>query len=1010
MKRNALTSLILVVAMLISMFSMVVGTEAATTKGTVSISSASVKAGSTVTLPIRIRNNPGIVALKALIEYDDDYLSITKVEDQEIMGDALHQNDLSKNPFTFTWMDALSEENITTNGILVNVTFKVKSTAPNGTYKIDLSLDEAAAIYNSDLDTKDIKSSFTVTDGIITVTGGTTAVEDEEEEDDVAEPAIKASSTTVAQGKEFSLTLTLTNNPGLVSLRTELDYNDDYFKVVKVTDAGILGTKYFSDDLTNSPLELFWTKPLNSNITKNGKIVTVTFECDEDTPAGKYKFTPKLDEADVVNYKLQEIGDNFELTAGTVTVKKATAADEKDEEVEIDGDEPVIKASSVTAVRGTQFNVTLNLGNNPGFVSLRTELEYDDDYFKVVKITDGGLLGTKYFSDNLTNSPLELFWTNPLKSNITKNGKIVTVTFESKANTPAGKYKFTPKLDTADVVNYKLQEIGDDFECVDGTVTIVTSSSAVTTGKPNIKVSDATAKPGDTFDVTLTLSNNPGLISLRTMLEFNDNYFEIAKITDGGLLGTKYFGDAYDESPFELYWTNPLLKTDNVKNGKIATVTFVVKDNVPEGKYSIGLSSDDGDILNYSLDELGDEFTFTAGLVTVGADDETKPVGSEYSVTLYGNTVSIVLPVTSVSYGDGMLAVLQESLLEKALAEAAKSYPGKQINIKAVYSNRTDGDLVINIDNSYAEKMKNVESFTLETYKAVMKFDNPAITEMANADTIVQFIFKDDVPKDKLDSLVSAEYKYYDVASSVNFTKGNITVTLPYEAASDIVGKYAVVYAFDGEKLENIGSSITYTPGKMTFNTKNIDSYVVTTKELGFKDIKNHWARDNINYVAIRGIFNGSSETTFSPDAELSRGMLVTVLGRLEQIDVSGYNCMFEDVDKNLYYAPYIEWARKNGIVGGRTESQFDPDASVTRQEMAVIISRYLEKYKGKTLSAVARTFSDAAKIPSWSKTDIYKVSNAGIITGVGTEFQPANKATRAQAATILRRIVEFLD
>ncbi len=865
MKRNALTSLILVVAMLISMFSMVVGTEAATTKGTVSISSASVKAGSTATLSIRIRNNPGIVAMKLLLEYDDEYLSIAKVEDQGRMERALHQEDLSKNPFTFTWDEGVAKENNTTTEALVKVTFKVKSGAPNGTYKMDLKLVEVAA-NDANLDIIEITDNFTASDGIITVTGGTTAVEDEEEDDeweeeddDVAEPAIKASSTTVAQGKEFSLTLTLTNNPGLVSLRTELDYNDDYFKVVKVTDAGILGECYYSNDYTNSPLELFWTDPLKkSNITKTGKIVTLTFACDEDTPAGKYKFTPKLD--------------------------------------------------------------------------------------------------------------------------------------------------------TADVVNYKLQEIGDDFECVDGTVTIVTSSSAVTTGKPNIKVSDATAKPGDTFDVTLTLSNNPGLISLRTMLEFNDNYFEIAKITDGGLLGTKYFGDAYDESPFELYWTNPLLKTDNVKNGKIATVTFVVKDNVPEGKYSIGLSSDDGDILNYSLDELGDEFTFTAGLVTVGADDETKPVGSEYSVTLSGNTVSIVLPVTSVSYGDGMLAVLQESLLEKALAEAAKSYPGKKMDIKAVYSNRTDGDLVINIDNSYAEKMKNVESFTLETYKAVMKFDNPAITEMANADTIVQFIFKDDVPKDKLDSLVSAEYKYYDVASSVNFTKGNITVTLPYEAASDIVGKYAVVYAFDGEKLENIGSSITYTPGKMTFNTKNIDSYVVTTKELGFKDIKNHWARDNINYVAIRGIFNGSSETTFSPDAELSRGMLVTVLGRLEQIDVSGYNCMFEDVDKNLYYAPYIEWARKNGIVGGRTESQFDPDASVTRQEMAVIISRYLEKYKGKTLSAVARTFSDAAKIPSWSKTDIYKVSNAGIITGVGTEFQPATKATRAQAATILRRIVEFLD
>ena len=218
-----------------------------------------------------------------------------------------------------------------------------------------------------------------------------------------------------------------------------------------------------------------------------------------------------------------------------------------------------------------------------------------------------------------------------------------------------------------------------------------------------------------------------------------------------------------------------------------------------------------------------------------------------------------------------------------------------------------------------------------------------------------------------------------------------------------------MVYAVEDGKLALAGDTVSYNPGAMSFTTRKVTPYIVTIETLGFKDVENHWARENINFVAARGIFNGKSEDTFDPDGVLSRGMLVTVLGRLEKVDISGYNCMFDDVDKNLYYAPYIEWARQNNIVGGVGDNRFEPDRSVTRQEIAVIVARYLE-YKGKELKVDTIKYTDEAKIDSWAKDAVYKAGNAGIITGVGEEFLPKDEATRAQAATILKRIIVFID
>ncbi len=695
---------------------------------------------------------------------------------------------------------------------------------------------------------------------------------------------------------------------------------------------------------------------------------------------------------------------------------------------------PEIALSDATARAGSTAKITLDLDDNPGFISMKLSLEYNDKYFSVKSVTDGGILGDEMHSNRYEDSPYTLFWYNALEEDdITDDGEIAEIVFNVASNTPNGTYPIKVVLEDADVVTADLKEIGDEFDVLSGSIKVTGGTSGSNSNNSNsnnssnkdplLTVSNATVARGGTFNVTLELENNPGIIALRTMLDFNDDYFTIEKVEDKGILGDKFFSNVYDESPYTLYWTNPLADEDIEKDGKLVTITFSAKSNTPAGRYTIGISSEKEDILNYDLDELGDDFEFKSGIVTVssttvsGPDeddepkDDEKPVvdSKDYSLSLVGGKAQISLPTPTVSYGAGRLLSFEASTLSDALSAAAKKYPNNKVTIKAVYSGNMDSDFIVNFPEGYADLLSDVESFTLETPKATMKFDAKAIAEMAVVKDSVQFIFGNEVPEDELKELLVSEYKYYDISSTMKFEDGNVTVTLPYKATSDVIGKHAVVYFYDDEKLESVGSTPTYASETIKFDTSMVVPYVVTVIDLGFEDIDNHWGRDAINFVAARGIFNGTSATEFSPDSQLSRGMLVTVLGRLDQIDVAGFNCMFTDVDKNMYYAPYIEWARRNNIVGGTGDNKFEPDRSINRQEIAVIISRYLE-YKGKTLNANSVTYTDAANIDSWAREFVNKVSNAGIITGVGTEFQPKANATRAQAATILKRIIEFMD
>jgi hypothetical protein len=176
-----------------------------------------------------------------------------------------------------------------------------------------------------------------------------------------------------------------------------------------------------------------------------------------------------------------------------------------------------------------------------------------------------------------------------------------------------------------------------------------------------------------------------------------------------------------------------------------------------------------------------------------------------------------------------------------------------------------------------------------------------------------------------------------------------------------------------------------------------------------FTDITGHWAYEAIKYAVENGLFNGTGETTFSPNLAMDRGMFVTVLGRVAGIDASAYaNAAFSDTAAGAYYTPYAAWAAENGIVQGVGEGLFAPANQITRQEMAAMLGRYITFAKISLSSEAQVSFADDAEIAAWAKDGVYALAFAGILNGVGDDlYAPKRTATRAEVATMLMRFVQ---
>ena len=212
----------------------------------------------------------------------------------------------------------------------------------------------------------------------------------------------------------------------------------------------------------------------------------------------------------------------------------------------------------------------------------------------------------------------------------------------------------------------------------------------------------------------------------------------------------------------------------------------------------------------------------------------------------------------------------------------------------------------------------------------------------------------------------------------------NLTVTIPAGSIGD--RRYTAHWEFD----PTIIAALNPTP--------NVD----------FLDVsRTDWFYYDVRYVCENGLMNGTSRNRFSPYGTATRGMLVTILYRMENEPRCFGSAAFSDVKPGAYYEKAVVWASQNNIVSGYTDGTFRPDAPVTREQLASILYRYT-LYRGQDVSAGETTsltgYGDAQAVSSYALPAMRWACGTGILQGANGKLSPNGLATRAQLAAMLHR------
>ncbi|RXZ83187.1 S-layer homology domain-containing protein [Paenibacillaceae bacterium] len=240
---------------------------------------------------------------------------------------------------------------------------------------------------------------------------------------------------------------------------------------------------------------------------------------------------------------------------------------------------------------------------------------------------------------------------------------------------------------------------------------------------------------------------------------------------------------------------------------------------------------------------------------------------------------------------------------------------------------------------------------------------------------------------------------------------GTMSVSIPYKLKAGEDPNAIVVYQLHADhKLEVIQDSIyDEAAGKVIFNSGQTGQFAVGYSKPVYADVTG-WYGDAVTYLAARGIVQGVDGQHFAPQANIKRAefvqMIANIAGAEQPVQEKS---AFSDVNEGDWYYAAVTWASSNGIVLG-ADGKFNPHALITRQDMAVILARYIDKAGKSTLTAIHEpiVFNDQERIAEYAQSAVAAMQTAGILTGRGNQqFAPQATATRAEAAQMISKFLQ---
>ncbi|NGM83588.1 S-layer homology domain-containing protein [Paenibacillus sp. 7124] len=367
--------------------------------------------------------------------------------------------------------------------------------------------------------------------------------------------------------------------------------------------------------------------------------------------------------------------------------------------------------------------------------------------------------------------------------------------------------------------------------------------------------------------------------------------------------------------------------------------------------------------------------------------------------------------LVTITNGKATVALVDADVI-KAIQALAASKKGTTLTINLGTVNATTVEVPISkaiIDAAKANGIANIAiTFNGVTITIpVSQFDAAVTLTVTKADPSVAT----SVTSLKLASDV---YEFGLTVGGVPTTtfKQPITIKLPLKNTDGLDKELLSVTKIVYGKLQFQGGVLD---GEFIVEPRDtFSSYVVVENKVSFSDIANvqSWAGRQIQVIAAKGAIEGVGGGKFAPKKGVTRAEFAKMLIRALNLENSLAVSTFGDVKKTDWFAPYVAVAAEKGIINGRGASKFDPNATITRAEMATMISRALKsvnnlKDSGTTATALS-VFSDSAKISPSLKDGVAFAASKGLIIGNAGKFNPNSTATRAEAAVIIYRTINF--
>lgn len=387
------------------------------------------------------------------------------------------------------------------------------------------------------------------------------------------------------------------------------------------------------------------------------------------------------------------------------------------------------------------------------------------------------------------------------------------------------------------------------------------------------------------------------------------------------------------------------------------------------------------------------------------------------TLTTIPNTVTTVngKAVLQLDESKTISAIAGIAAVIEGLKSAAPGAKLPTVKLSINLGNVTQNDTVIDLSNAIMQQAvkANISAVTLVVGDLTVEL--PVGGAFSSAINFT--ISKSDAKAEVIGNSLKAASKVYDFNLSIGgvpTTKFDqpILISIPLGDTTGLDTELLSVAKIVNGKLIFQGGRIKN--GHIVEPRDTFSSYVVVENKVSFSDIASveAWAGREIQVVAAKGAIEGKAAGRFAPQDKVTRAEFAKMLIRALDLDNGSATESFDDVKASDWHAPYVAAAANLKIINGRSASKFDPNATITRAEMATMIARALKVSQGATdvadADAALKGFADAGKISASLKAGVAFATSNGIVKGNAGKFLPNNNATRAEAAVIIYRAINF--